>query len=101
MFNYVLFFSRFGYGRYGDSDPITMFLGAVIFGVGLVIWSFFKAIQMTVEERKLKAKELKWENVQNYQDRTSEWGKVKVKTQRKRRRSRSSPDIGEYFKPPF
>lgn len=95
----LLGYSR--YGRYSDTDPIAMILGAVIFGVGLVIWSFFKAYEMTVEEKRLKEKELKWEDVQNSQGMTSEWGKVKVKTQRKRRRNSSFQNTGEYFKPPF
>ena len=89
------------HGDYSDTDPVTVILGVVIFGVGLVIWSFFKTYQMTIEEKKLKEKELKWEDIPNSHGMTSDWGKIKTKTKRKRRRRHTGQDVGEYFRPPF
>lgn len=84
-----------------SADSLEGCLVFVIFGVGLIIWSFIKAYDMTVEEKRLKKKEEKWQEIQDNPGMISEWGKVKTKTKRKRRRRHTDQGSGGNFHLPF
>jgi len=102
ILQYLSIFHQFpAYYSYYEYRGLAGCAYYIIFGVALLIWSFFKAFQMTMEEKILKEKIEKRENNPNYYDINSSWGKVKMKSKRRRRRRHPHSDSDEYYQAPF
>ena len=83
--------------RYDTEDAGAMILGTIIVLVVLVIWSFFGAIKMTIEEKRLKNRNPSEKinpDMSSYNFLGGYKVKMKVKPQKRRRRRRKRSDDG-------